>query len=89
MTLNAPLGQEFRFCNGHRAYNLREFLTVIMGLRQDEFAFHLNRDRNDFFNWVWYSLHERGLAFKLLHSRTKPECVVHISQFLRLKGVKG
>ncbi|MBW2988384.1 hypothetical protein DRJ48_04880 [Candidatus Woesearchaeota archaeon] len=82
MSLSAPFGQEFRFCNGRTAGNLWEFLAILKTLSSEQFRHHVNKERNDFYNWVLHSLKERRLALRLRHLKSKHQIVAELSMFL-------
>jgi hypothetical protein len=83
MTLIAPIGQEFRFSRGKTAHNVFEFLNILNSITREEFEHHVNKQRNDFFNWVMFSLREHRLAYRLMHSRSLDECRAYVSSFLK------
>lgn len=45
-------GEEFVFCNGKIAQNVAQCKKEIQNLSQDEFSFHVNDEKNDFYNWI-------------------------------------
>ena len=46
------LGEEFVFCNGKTANTLASFKREIKKLSDEEFSFHANDSKNDFYNWL-------------------------------------
>lgn len=85
MSLVAPLGQEFRFCSGEITSGLREFLNVLRKLSPESFAHHVNAERNDFYNWIEYSLKEPKLAKSIQKLKSKTAMVIAISKFLKTR----
>ncbi len=83
--LIAPIGQEFRFCNGRASGNLMDFLSVLKTLSLGDFSYHVNSEKNDFFNWIFYSLNERGLAGKIKNLKTNAAFIRSIGTFLKKK----
>lgn len=45
-------GEEFIFCNGASASSLEECISQLANLSPQEFAFHVNESKNDFYNWI-------------------------------------
>ena len=70
----APMGQEFFFSNGSSAKDVSELVEEIKRLSPDEFSFHVNERKNDFFNWV-YDLIDRDVALDIKHAMTQREFV--------------
>ena len=83
--LTAPIGQEFRFCNGRASGNLMDFFSVLKTLSAGDFSHHVNSEKNDFYNWIFHSLNERGLAAKVKNLKTNAAFIRNIGSFLRKK----
>ena len=45
-------GQEFVFCNGRTAQTIPAMKKELKKLSAEEFSFHVNNDKNDFYNWI-------------------------------------
>lgn len=45
-------GNEFVFCNGKKANTIASLKKEIKKLSDDEFSFHVNSSKNDFYNWI-------------------------------------
>jgi len=86
MALSAPLGEEFRFCNGRSAGSLHSFLNTMRHLSDEEFSLHVNNEKNDFFNWVSNTLKERQLAMRLKRTKTKTGVVIELTRFLKQRS---
>ena len=48
----APAGQEFHFCDGVAAESVETLVEHIKVLSPEQFKNHVNKERNDFFNWI-------------------------------------
>ncbi|MFW6230568.1 MAG: hypothetical protein ACOC32_00935 [Nanoarchaeota archaeon] len=48
----ARTGEEFIFCNGHSAQSIPGLKKEIKKLTAEEFSFHVNNEKNDFYNWI-------------------------------------
>lgn len=45
-------GEEFVFCNGKTANTIISLKREIRKLSDEEFSFHVNDSKNDFYNWL-------------------------------------
>ena len=45
-------GSEFILCNGKKASTISLLKKEIKKLSDDEFSFHVNDKKNDFYNWI-------------------------------------
>ncbi|MEM3373989.1 MAG: DUF5752 family protein [Candidatus Woesearchaeota archaeon] len=52
LTVNAPLNQEFILSNGNRIYNLNELINILKNIEDNIFFYHVNDNKNDFYNWI-------------------------------------
>lgn len=44
--------KNFIFCNGKRANTVASLKREIKNLSDDEYSFHVNENKNDFYNWI-------------------------------------
>ncbi len=63
--IDAPKGQHFVFANGATAKNLVELALHLKDMDLKTFKTHVNREKNDFSEWVRYSLKNEELASQL------------------------
>ncbi|MEM4259767.1 MAG: hypothetical protein QXG00_00865 [Candidatus Woesearchaeota archaeon] len=59
--------------NNIKAKNIFELKKAIETMNDEEFSHHLNNDKNDFANWIEYSLEDKILADSVRQSKTKEE----------------
>lgn len=45
-------GEEFVFCNGTVAKSIAEFRKQLDRLSREEFHYHVNDGKNDFYTWI-------------------------------------
>jgi hypothetical protein len=63
---DVPHEQHFFFVNGHRVKNVKELAEVMDRIEQEVFEYHVNEEKNDFFNWVKHVFEDIELAEKLV-----------------------
>ena len=59
--------------------NLRSLPKELKKLSLDQFRFHVNKDKNDFANWVDQVIGDRSLARSIAKIKTKPTFVKKVS----------
>lgn len=55
----SPIGQEFYFCTGVVVNNVQDLIDHIKGLSEPEYGHHVNQDKNDFYNWIYYCIDKK------------------------------
>jgi len=68
--MRAPQGQEFFFCNGKVAATVEELKAEIPNLTKEEFGHHVNKEKNDFYNWI-YNCIDQKIAVKVKNVKTQ------------------
>jgi ribosomal silencing factor RsfS len=63
-------GEEFVFCNGKSAQTVPQLKKEIKNLSQEEFSFHVNQDKNDFYTWI-HNCIDTKTAEKIQNMRDK------------------
>ena len=61
-----PEENHFYFVNGHKVKNVKELAEVMDRIEQEIFDFHVNPDKNDFYNWVRHVFDDLELAEKMV-----------------------
>jgi len=83
--INAPYDKEFIFRDGSRAKNIPELAERVIRLSDAEFGSFVNKDKNDFANWIEFVLEEKSLSSKLRMTYSKAETLslllTHIMNF--------
>jgi len=69
----APAGQEFVLVSGERLRTLGELAEALPRLEEWQFAHHVNRERNDFSNWIEHSLQLPDVARAVTAAHTRKE----------------
>ncbi|MBR9692618.1 hypothetical protein GOV07_01660 [Candidatus Woesearchaeota archaeon] len=63
---DTPEESHFYFVNGHKVKNVKELAEVMDRIEQEIFDFHVNPDKNDFYNWVRHVFDDLELAEKMV-----------------------
>ncbi len=61
----------FYFCNGRTARSPKELLAVLRESDDSVFAYHCNREKRDFCNWIRDGLGNEKLAKSIARVRTR------------------
>ena len=69
----APEGQEFILKNGQPLKSIRELLDALDAIDQETFFHHVNKEKNDFANWLQHVFHEEGLADEIRQAKSRKE----------------
>jgi hypothetical protein len=77
---DVPYGQEFWTCSGVILHNIHDLITYLQACNEREYAYHVNldRDKNDFANWVRDTLHDEVLAKNLSNYLRREEYLERI-----------
>lgn len=68
---DTPYGKEFWCCNGVIVKNLAEFERALKKMSGKTFSCHVNKDKNDFSNWINDIIGDAVLAEELRKCKTK------------------
>ncbi|MCB9358766.1 hypothetical protein H6503_02450 [Candidatus Woesearchaeota archaeon] len=55
----------FYCCNGSVFYCLGDLVAGLIIMDENAFRFHVNKDKNDFYNWIMHIFKEEELAEKI------------------------
>ena len=65
---NVPEEYVFRSCTGYILHNMKELREELQTMPNESYAFHVNMEKNDFFNWVRDIIKDDRLAKDLQKS---------------------
>jgi hypothetical protein len=68
---DVPADKVFWVNNGGILKNLGELAVAFKEISNEQFAFHVNKEKNDFSNWVKDVVGDKALAGSLLKTKTK------------------
>jgi len=61
-----PEERHFFFVNGERVKNVKELAEIMDHIEQEVFDYHVNEERNDFYNWIKHVFDDIELAEKMV-----------------------
>lgn len=68
---DVPPEKSFWCCDGQILRNLRELPPALRRMTSETFRHHVNREKNDFANWIYQVIGERGLAERVRRLKSK------------------
>ena len=78
-----PPDRAFWAVDGHIVHNLVELKQALDSMMSETYAYHANRDKNDFAKWVSDVLGEKTLAEKLSKSKTRGGAYKVVHDYLK------
>ena len=66
-----PTEQSFFVHNGPSVNNLTEFYNVLLDMTDEQFDYHRNNGRNDFYNWIKHVVADKRLASETLRVKSR------------------
>src|SRR3989344_9387975 len=90
-----PEQVSFWLCTNQKLFSLRELSAILMDVGDEVFRYHVNRDKNDFENWIRDVIQDRELAREIARIKTKEtlnrkisDCVEELSMTILLSKPK-
>lgn len=77
----------FFVCNGHVLKSLQDLDSELEGINEADFLYHVNNEKNDFYNWIRIVLNDRKLASMLKRVKSRSMTVKKIK--LRIKMLEA
>jgi uncharacterized membrane protein YheB (UPF0754 family) len=78
----ASANKYFYVHNGMTIRNLNELAVALDLMDKKIFEFHVNKNKNDFSNWVDEVIKEEGLAKELINIKSKTASAERIHQYI-------
>ncbi|HEY4517641.1 MAG TPA: hypothetical protein VJI74_02025 [Candidatus Paceibacterota bacterium] len=79
--------QCFWTCSGMVISNLAVLRDTLARMSDEEYAYHANREKNDFAKWVKEILHDPLCAKALLKARNRKAAAAAVSAALKRHGI--
>ena len=79
----------FRLSNGRILKNLYELMNALESMDDDTFRYHVNKNKNDFENWIRYVFKDGELANLISNSQTREGIMESIGMRLFEPNKKG
>lgn len=74
--------EPFNFWNEKKAYDLEGFVSCLNEMSDEEFSSYVNNSKNDFANWIEYSIQNIELAEKIKPLLDKDSIKSTVSDFI-------
>lgn len=81
--IESPPDKQFILRTGQRLKNLKELYTFLKNVDEAIFNHHVNRNKNDFANWIRDVLKEKELSTQLKKIKNKQETLKVIEKYLK------
>ncbi len=81
---NVPEDKRFWLCDGRVLKNLKELESALRNMSKGTYDYHVNKEKNDFYNWVKDVFKEKKLAKEIKKSRTKKTAANKLKKKLKL-----
>jgi len=66
-----PESVSFWLCTNKKLFSLKELAVALKDINDDVFRYHVNRDKNDFENWIRDIIQDKELAREISRIKTK------------------
>ncbi|HII29611.1 hypothetical protein COT48_06240 [Candidatus Woesearchaeota archaeon CG08_land_8_20_14_0_20_47_9] len=66
-----PADKSFWLCTNKYLRNLKELAEALVDIDNDTFRYHVNRDKNDFENWIKNVVGDKRLSREIARIKTK------------------
>ncbi|MBU0758467.1 MAG: hypothetical protein KKF44_10450 [Nanoarchaeota archaeon] len=83
---NAPSERAFFVCDGTCLLSLEDTSKFLKTVKKEVFTFHVNKDKNDFYNWIKEIIGDTALAGSIKNLKTSKSMSEKISR--RVKELK-
>ena len=83
MNTNLNPEQYFYANDGQVFTSLEDLFTGITEMSEETFLYHVNKEKNDFYNWVNYVFNETELAKSLQKVKTKSGFVKKVKDYAK------
>lgn len=72
--------KSFWINNGPIVNNLKDLPKSVEQMNEEQFRYHVNKDKNDFSNWIEEILGDKALAKELRRTRTKNSFLIKLKK---------
>jgi hypothetical protein len=76
---NVAIGKEFVTSKGILIYNLQQLVLELKSMKDEEFEFHVNKEKNDFANWIEHVIENKNLANNVRKIKKRKELIKLLS----------
>lgn len=80
-----PQENYFKICNGKSVKSIDELKSILKKIDDSTFNYHVNGERNDFYNWIKDVFQDKTLAIMIKNIQDRKEMSKVIAQHLEEK----
>ena len=80
---NVPEDKVFWLRNSEGIHNLKELLVSLRNMDDETFKFHVNKDKNDFKEWIIHVLKDAKLAKDISRLKKKDKFIVQVKKRIK------
>jgi len=81
--VQASEGAAFWVNNGPVCRNMKELLDALSMMSDEQFSYHVNKDKNDFVIWIAEVLKDKKCAESLKRIRTKKSVIAKVTECIK------
>ncbi len=81
---DAPEDKKFWVCDGRVLKNLKELEQALRTMSDETYRYHVNKVKNDFYNWIKDVFKDRKLATEIKKSRNRISAANKLKKKLKL-----
>ena len=70
---DVPEDKRFWVCDGSVIKNIDELINTLRSMNDDIFRYHVNENKNDFYNWIRDVIGDRFLANQIKEAKDRAE----------------
>ena len=80
LAADVPDDYVFKSYNGHILHNMKELGEELKTMSSEDYAFHVNAEKNDFANWTRDSVGDHALATSLFETRNQATTAKRVAE---------
>lgn len=88
LLVNVPVDKVFWVCDGRILKNIYELNDALQTMTDDTFSYHVNKEKNDFANWIRAVMGSRKLAAELAKAKNRIDASKKIKAVLEKSKAK-
>lgn len=81
--------EEYFYSNDGRVFSsIDDLFRGLKEMNEETFFYHLNKEKNDFYNWILYVFKESELANSIIRVKTKTGFLKKLKDFCKADTLK-
>jgi hypothetical protein len=75
---------KFFYSNDGKVFtSIEDLITGVNEMSEETFAYHFNKEKNDFYNWIYFVFNNEELAKGIQKVKTKSGFVKKVKEFTK------